>query len=182
MSKLRDALRKKFKTPREAIVALGLDESILTERAYDSVNPLIKEKTMKTIKLSALGTVAYGSLMTFLRPQLAINSDHRSQARPAQHHREELQGEASNACRVDQRERQGQARSGICAGRRAEYRRPRCRARHDRARLRRFPRGHEGRTRKGKRRRRSRATRSATKIPIWPTMKTRTRRGKSELA
>ena len=71
MSKLRDALRKKFKTPREAILALGLDETLLTERAYDSVNPLIKEKTMKKVKLSALGTVAYGALTTFLRPQLA---------------------------------------------------------------------------------------------------------------
>lgn len=71
MSTLRDALRKKFKTPREAILALGLDESLLTERAYDSVNQLIKEKTMKALKMSALGTVAYGSLMTFLRPQLA---------------------------------------------------------------------------------------------------------------
>jgi hypothetical protein len=75
MSKLRDALRKKFKTPREAIVALGLDESLLTERAYDSVNPDIKEKTMiKKAKLSALGTVAYGMLTTFLRPQLAMDA------------------------------------------------------------------------------------------------------------
>jgi hypothetical protein len=74
MSTLRDALRKKFKTPREAILALGLDESLLTERAYDSANPLIKEKTMKAIKISALGSVAYGSLMTFLRPQLAMDA------------------------------------------------------------------------------------------------------------
>jgi hypothetical protein len=75
MSKLRDALRKKFKTPREAILALGLDETLLTERAYDSVNPLIKEKTMiKKAKLSALGTVAYGMLTTFLRPQLAMDA------------------------------------------------------------------------------------------------------------
>ena len=75
MSKLRDALRKKFKTPREAIVALGLDESLLTERAYDSVNPVIKERTMiKKAKLSALGTVAYGMLTTFLRPQLAMDA------------------------------------------------------------------------------------------------------------
>jgi hypothetical protein len=73
MSKLRDALRKKFKTPREAILALGLDESLLTERAYDSVNPQLKEKTMQKIKLSGLGTVAYGALMTFLRPQLAMD-------------------------------------------------------------------------------------------------------------
>lgn len=73
MSKLRDALRSKFKTPREAILALGLDESLLTERAFDSVNPLIKEKNMQKVKLSGLGTVAYGALMTFLRPQLAMD-------------------------------------------------------------------------------------------------------------
>jgi hypothetical protein len=73
MSKLRDALRKKFKTPREAILALGLDESLVTERAYDS-NSLIKENTMKKAKLSALGTVAYGALTTFIRPQLAMDA------------------------------------------------------------------------------------------------------------
>lgn len=37
----------------------------------DSANPLTRRTTMQKNKLSALGTVAYGALMTFLRPQLA---------------------------------------------------------------------------------------------------------------
>lgn len=74
MSKLKDALRKKFKTPREAILALGLDESLLTERAYDSAT-LNKENTMsKKDLLSRRGTVAYGALLTFVSPQLAMDA------------------------------------------------------------------------------------------------------------
>ena len=56
-------------------MALGLDKSLLTERAFDSVNPQLKEKNTMKVKLSPLGTVAYGALMTFLKPQLAMDSE-----------------------------------------------------------------------------------------------------------
>ena len=75
MSKLLDALRKKFKTPKEALDALGLDDAVLTDG--DTVPQIAgdsKEKTMTTVKLSPSALVAIGAMQQYLGTRLAMDS------------------------------------------------------------------------------------------------------------
>jgi hypothetical protein len=63
MTALGAALRKKFKTPQDALSALGLDAALLGDN---------KEDEMTTSnRLSPRGMLAKGALLTFLRPRLA---------------------------------------------------------------------------------------------------------------
>src|ERR1700675_2410766 len=64
MLRLRDALKRKFKSPQEALRALGLDETILEQ-----------EKDMQKVLLSRKAAVAKGALMAVLRPVLAADAN-----------------------------------------------------------------------------------------------------------
>ena len=61
MSKLIDELKRKYRTPQEAMVALGLDSALLTD----------KEHSMKTAVLSRTAARAEGALAAYLLPKLA---------------------------------------------------------------------------------------------------------------
>lgn len=67
MGKLGDALKKKYKTPREALRALGLDEKLLdvSHLAYDGANP------MKSTRIGALTLMAAAASIS---PLLAMDS------------------------------------------------------------------------------------------------------------
>lgn len=68
MSRLGDALRRKFKTPQDAIRALGLDSKILDE---DIVAGDSKERLNMKTKLTRQGAIATCVLASYLRPKLA---------------------------------------------------------------------------------------------------------------
>lgn len=69
MGKLLDELRKKFRTPHEALRALGLDEALL---AVDQATPSNKETEMsKPIVLSRTATRFHAALLAHLSPKLA---------------------------------------------------------------------------------------------------------------
>lgn len=68
MSALIDALRRKFKTPKDVLIALGLDAALVGDAAITGDN---KEGSMAKTKLSPRGLVAKGALMTYLAPRLA---------------------------------------------------------------------------------------------------------------
>ncbi len=75
MTSLREALKKKYGSPREALRALGIDERILDKRA-DIVGDAKMETTMAKIKptklpLTRKGTLAHGAISVFLQPRLA---------------------------------------------------------------------------------------------------------------
>src|ERR1700692_3310593 len=73
MSRLVDALKKKFKSPWEALVALGLDKSILESKTPQLAGDS-KEKTMPKVKLSPCGLLAMGAISQYLAPRLAQDS------------------------------------------------------------------------------------------------------------
>lgn len=60
---LRDALKQKYRTPQEALAALGLDETLIEQ-----------EQNMNKVLLSRRGAVAKGALMAVLRPVLATDA------------------------------------------------------------------------------------------------------------
>jgi uncharacterized protein len=60
---LRDALKRKYRTPQEALAALGLDETLIEQ-----------EQSMNKVLLSRRGAVAKGALMALLRPVLAADA------------------------------------------------------------------------------------------------------------
>lgn len=66
MGKLGDELRKKYKTPREALRALGLDEALLdiSRLAYDGANPM---------KATRFGAVALSITAAHVAPLLAMD-------------------------------------------------------------------------------------------------------------
>lgn len=63
------ALRAKYRNPKEAILALGLDESLL--KADLVVGDSTEKLNMTKVKLSRTGAAAYGALVTNLRPKMA---------------------------------------------------------------------------------------------------------------
>lgn len=65
MTRLRDALRKKFATPQEAMKALGLDESLIDPK---------EQRQMKVARLSRIAAVAKGALMAHLTPIMAADA------------------------------------------------------------------------------------------------------------
>lgn len=75
MSKLSKALQQKFRTPADAIRALGLDPSVLESdesQARDSKDGVSdKEINMKKAKLSRQGAICIGVMASYLRPKLA---------------------------------------------------------------------------------------------------------------
>lgn len=66
MTALGDALRSKFRTPKEALAALGLDESLLTA----SKEP----QSMSKIVLSRKAALTYAGLIGYLRPKMATDA------------------------------------------------------------------------------------------------------------
>jgi hypothetical protein len=70
MGKLLDAIKKKYRTPEEALQALGLDKRALEadQLAGDSKPQVRKDKAMKSSRTAVLGTLA---LAAMLRPRLA---------------------------------------------------------------------------------------------------------------
>lgn len=66
MGKLGDALRKKYKTPREALRALGLDEALLdvSRLAYDGANPM---------KATRFGAMTLSLTAAAISPLLAMD-------------------------------------------------------------------------------------------------------------
>ena len=66
MGKLGDALRKKYKTPREALRALGLDEKLLdvSHLAYDGANPM---------KATRFGALTLSTAAAAIAPLLAMD-------------------------------------------------------------------------------------------------------------
>jgi hypothetical protein len=70
MRKLAEELKKKFRTPAEAVAALGLDAAILDEEHTENERQI----SMKTISLSPKAALAKGSIMTWLRPKLATDA------------------------------------------------------------------------------------------------------------
>jgi hypothetical protein len=66
VGKLGDELRKKYKTPREALRALGLDEALLdiSRLAYDGANPM---------KATRFGAVALSMTAAHVAPLLAMD-------------------------------------------------------------------------------------------------------------
>lgn len=68
MSALIEALRRKFNTPKDVLIALGLDAALAEDAAITGDN---KEGSMAKTKLSPRGLVAKGALMTYLAPRLA---------------------------------------------------------------------------------------------------------------
>lgn len=65
MSKIGAALRAKYKSPREAIKALGLDESLLKESAMSTTD------LAKKMNAVAIRQTSVGALTNYLRPRLA---------------------------------------------------------------------------------------------------------------
>lgn len=75
MTKLLDALRKKFKKPEDAIAALGLDAALLAQDTTPHLAGDSKERSMTTnVKFSPTALVAMGALQTFIEPRLAQDS------------------------------------------------------------------------------------------------------------
>lgn len=73
MSKLIEALKKKYKTPEAALEALGLDAALLkTSMVGDSKPPQLKEGSMsRTQMLTRKAAMTMGALAAYLRPKLA---------------------------------------------------------------------------------------------------------------
>ena len=70
-SPLATALRNKFRTPKEALEALGLDESLLAEDA----NPLKQEQiVMTTAVLSRKALLVQGASIGYLASKLAADA------------------------------------------------------------------------------------------------------------
>ena len=67
MSKLLEALRGKFKTPQEAVKALGLDATLVDEAVINGDS----KEGMSMTTLTRRGAVAKGALMVYLKPRLA---------------------------------------------------------------------------------------------------------------
>lgn len=71
MATLRDALRQKYKSPRDVLNALGLDENLANgESSMTTVN----KELAKTVAAIAARTVSFQSLATYLRPRLAMDA------------------------------------------------------------------------------------------------------------
>jgi uncharacterized protein len=70
VSKLTDALKAKFKTPEEALVALGLDASLLQGRAEPFSEFHIGGITMSKTALSKKAILAKGALLAILTPKM----------------------------------------------------------------------------------------------------------------
>ena len=71
MTPLMRALRAKFKTPQDAVAALGLDTGLLSKVVGDSKNQEIR---MTNRVLSAKAAVAAGALTIYLKPLLAADA------------------------------------------------------------------------------------------------------------
>lgn len=73
MTTLKQALKRKFKTPEEAVRALGLDESLLSAGVVvgDSKR---KEKFPMNNTLSRKATLAHGALAVYLAPKIAMDA------------------------------------------------------------------------------------------------------------
>lgn len=71
MTKLGDALRRRFRTPEDALRVLGLDTSLIDDGEGSAANGDNTETTMTVVKLSPKAAVARGALFSFLRPRLA---------------------------------------------------------------------------------------------------------------
>ena len=74
MTKLGEALRKKYKTPKDALLALGLDESLLGESAPNRASSGLQMENLimkKNVKLSRTAIMAKGALAVVLQPRLA---------------------------------------------------------------------------------------------------------------
>lgn len=67
MTPLGAALREKYKTPRDAVLALGLDESLL----HDTSEKEPPNMATKQALLSRKAAVAHGALTVYLAPKLA---------------------------------------------------------------------------------------------------------------
>ena len=76
MTPLSEALRKRFKTPQEALVALGLDEKLLKDgRAGDDVVVCdSKENVMTKTVLTRKAALVHGALHGYLMPLLAADA------------------------------------------------------------------------------------------------------------
>ncbi len=66
MSRLGEALRRRFKTPQEALKVLGLDAAVLEEQTKE-------DKPMK-LKMTPRGLMTAGALGAYLQPRLAADA------------------------------------------------------------------------------------------------------------
>lgn len=71
MTKLGDALRKKYKTPHDALKALGLDESLIKDSTENLMNT---EALARKISAIATRTATIGALGSYLKPRLALDA------------------------------------------------------------------------------------------------------------
>jgi hypothetical protein len=72
MSKLTEALKRKYKTPEAAVEALGLDASLLKSAVVGDSKLNQKELNMSTKRiLTRKAATAQGALMTWLKPKMA---------------------------------------------------------------------------------------------------------------